>query len=305
MSDEKDKKQGDEKKDSFIDAVEEAEQRGAATAAYWRGRGLPQPGQILPSAGASPGSGSEAPASVTNKALELLDKGVVRAEAAADAKREDIKEAQKEANTAKEALYKTQFDTLKMVTEDYKETIKGLKAGGSPMTATQILEEGDKLIDAIMKRMPRPEPVAGKTEMSGDLQVRLLEMQHQHDAEMRRLDIEISKINQEFSFKKAEFDDKKDREWLEYKDKKDFRESGMGGLSDLLGSIAQNITQERETTTSVTKTAASQPGEKVLEAHIQAFPCQQCQSSVTVKDGEAIAICDQCGAEYKIEPKVK
>jgi len=211
----------------------------------------------------------------------------------------ELLEARKEREQAQTQLYNERISILqgeKQKLDAAAQQAKGVGAAPSELDAYKKVREALKEeIDELKKGAPPPSgPPLG---LSAETHIKLQEMSQNHELEMKRLDIELSRQDREFNIKLAEWQEESRRRWREYEDKVGMQQKGFDGFSDLAGAISSGIGKERET--------ISRGGEESIQALASQFPCQFCKTKVLIQPGELTATCpnEECGAIYNVKSK--
>lgn len=122
-----------------------------------------------------------------------------------------------------------------------------------------------------------------------DKEMKILDQRHEEEVadRKRRWEIEDRHWEEEFKQRAAEFDQGKNT-----------RERALGGLEDLIGSLAQSVEVERH---AVEKQPPS--GEVTKVKMIKAFPCEDCGQVIEVGRDHRVeepVTCPKCGAVYDL-----
>jgi len=247
-------------------------------------------------------------ATIVRGAMDMQTKTAERVEKMLSSKEEDLKEARENERKSEAAFYQVQIDQLKDVKDSVAKALEEIRKGAQPKSAIEVLEEAETLIDRIEKRRPKVEGIPATTGgVSESTLLKLEEMKENHEIAMKNLELQISKSNNEFQLKMAEFKDNRMFKIQEYQDNVDFRKQGMSGVEDLIGSIGAGIDRDRGRGESAPtkKAPRGKSSEPHLEATIRKFPCQTegCDGMVLVKETDSVAVCPECDAEYEIKKK--
>lgn len=299
MSDDKGKNLG-EKELSLADKIQKRVEEVAEAAVVIKTLGI-RPDSLEGNAKEKDGA-DNLPATLLTGALDAYKDAAKRAQETLDKKEADLKAARDSEDVAKAAYYQVQVDAVKETQARIEKALDELKKGGEPRDAVSILKEADDLIQHVNKMRPQPSTESkGTVVISEETQIRLEEMRQAHDIEMKKLDIQISQMNQDFQIRLAEFQDNRTAKMREYDDRKDFRNRGLEGFEDLAHSMAQGLTREREG--SVSTKGRKSVAEETVQAAVRQFSCQFCGTKIPVKSDSESVTCpnDECGAQYEVK----
>ncbi|MDD5703272.1 MAG: hypothetical protein PHU23_14640, partial [Dehalococcoidales bacterium] len=140
------------------------------------------------------------------------------------------------------------------------------------------------------------------------------EMNHNHEIAMKKLDLELAKLQASIALSRAEFEDNKHRKDREYDESVSFRNNALSNLGKIaqaaagaMGSagVGMKVDPEDEVA-DIGEDAREQPAptaDKEPKATVKNFPCQFCHTMLTVPPGSGEVECsnDQCKAKYKID----
>ncbi|MDP2323171.1 MAG: hypothetical protein Q8N51_03980, partial [Gammaproteobacteria bacterium] len=169
---------------------------------------------------------------------------------------------------------------------------KEASAAGAPPSMFDAYRIVQQEVDTIVAtKFPKTLAHSGE---DSRVQIELNRLQHAHELAIEELKGEREQANNQFQVTMLELKDRMERQWAEYKDNKATREDALGGLQDILGSLAAGV-----------KVGGGGGGEAGIQAEVAGFKCQNCGSEVVVPDGASEVVCpdEKCGYQYKIHRK--
>ncbi len=129
-----------------------------------------------------------------------------------------------------------------------------------------------------------------------------------HEATMKKMDMELQKMNQDLQIRLAEFTDNRETKKREYEDSKKFRSDAFSTVSDIVAAAAAGFSEKIggsgviASNAGATKETKSSSKEK--SSLVTGFECKDCGTPITVPDGATEVACpnEQCGAKYTLVP---
>ena len=240
------------------------------------------------------------------KSMDIQGQAVTELNKTVGKLQDEIKEANRIAASANQALLEEKINSLKFMYDQTEVAKKKAEDAGAPPSVFDSFRMVRKELQEFQDSQPRPLPVA-QAFPSDETRMALQRMEQEQARELARMQDERIARDREWQLRLREFDDNSKRQWAEYHDKKQFQAQGLSGLEDLLGSVTAGINRETGVATGPPKEKTSGPPESGphLEATITQFPCARCGEMVTVQPGASESFCDNedCQSVYKIEQK--
>jgi hypothetical protein len=275
-------------------------------------------------------------ATIVTKAMELSSKANERAEHLADRNDDIAQKARLEADKAKSDLFSITAQQIGGALENIKELRQEIKQGSPPRDLVTQVKEARELLTVLSP--PQPKEAPAPVGVDSTVTIALEKMRMDHEMTIKGLDLQLQKMNQEFQIQLSKINTDNSYKKQEYEDSKNFKSRGLDTLSDAAAAIAagfagagagagQNapvasgpVAFSPPGASPVAETVAEPPiatmpygdgsspagavaGEQPIQAKVTGFPCQNCQTKVTVLPGATTAICSKCGSDYEITYK--
>ena len=237
-----------------------------------------------------------------NKLIENMDKKTERMET-------KVEEANKSVASMQFELLQDQMSQLKETQKEAITAVKEAQAAGAPKDAfgyyTQVSGELEKLVRKVAPAQKAE--TEQKPGMSDTTQIRLKELELQQQQVLAQITADNTRAHEQFQLQMLEFKDNKEVRHMEYEDKRNFRQEGMQGVTDLVNAIGAGVSEKGGpgSDTKVTKKPGqqSQGEEAEAGAYVSSFKCGVCSAEVPVEEGQTVAKCPDCGAGFSIKAK--
>lgn len=261
-------------------------------------------------------------ATIVKAALESQANASKEYKALADRNDVAAQEARRREDEAKKETNKIISDQINGALTSLEKMREEIKSGSTPANWIEQLKSLKEL-----ERALAPPPSSTASERSavntGEYAVQLEQLKMTHELALKKMDLEMAKMNQDLQIRLAEFTEKRTQQDREYEDSKRFRENAFSTVTDILGaasagfaakagtvSASQNASQPPPAST-VVKTAVpanpdiSRPAEiKAGDKIIQGFNCKDCGTPIPVEQGAPSVTCPnpQCKVQYNLVP---
>jgi len=219
--------------------------------------------------------------------IKLAERNDQAAEKARD--RED--KAKSDAN----ALVATQIggalESLRKMQEELRTT------GGIQKTVDDM-----KALKELMGVM-QPQPANAYKEPTTDptIAANIEQMRLNHDLLIKRMDLEMKKMDQDLSIRLAEFQENRQVKEREYADSQRFRESAFSTVNDLAVAASAGFANRVESgiAAEVKTPRPEAPAAEVKD--VETFDCEDCKTPIAVLAGVDKVTCTKCGMQYSIK----
>lgn len=244
--------------------------------------------------------------SIVTNAMQTQEKAIERMQSDAKELKEEIKEANAAAARAEYSLLNEKLDRIQDAQKKSDESAKKAAEAGAPRSSFDVYYEVKGALDKMVSDMRANQPVQAAqpstaNELSVQIELKKLELEQQRV--LGEISANAKASDREFELKIRQFSADENYRKLEYEDKKNFRQQGLQGLTDIIGAFGAGIGRDMGEPGQET-VIEPQPGEgEEMGAYITSFPCSVCGEPVNVEPGSAIARCSDCGATFSIKPK--
>ena len=283
-----------EKTPSLADKLLTAQEKAAEAAITMKTLGIGTGGEVAP---------AHAPTeSIDTKIIkDTLSMQKDALKSMADARKlteESLHKAETAKNEALAKLYSHQLDTIRDAEARARAIIEQSQGITPPKNPFDTYREIKAIVDELKEDVPKPTPSG----VSDEVQIRLKQMELDYQRQLAQMQAENMRLQREWEIRMLEFKENQDQRKIEYQDKKRFREEGLASLQDLISSIGSGITKERGGNSPIA-TQATQGEELPIQTKVTKFPCQFCQSPITVATGATHVVCpnEKCAAEFDID----
>lgn len=238
---------------------------------------------------------------LAKETLDMQSATIKSSEEARKATLDALSKAELAKDTAQTQLYQFQLGSIKDADDRLRQAAAQVQSGGGQKVGMDAFKEIKAEFDKMVKETPHAE-VAAQTGTSEATTVKLEQMKLDQQVLLFKLQGDSEQQKKEWDLKLKEFDEESKRRWAEYKDGREFKEKGLMGFSDLIGSISASVTKERMGG-DAGGAVEGEVGEPVVKAKISSFPCQVCHAAIQVEQGETSVKCPngECGATYDLE----
>lgn len=258
-------------------------------------------------------------ASIVNKALDVNLKTNQDLRDEVRDREKDVNTARAEADKAKADLYTVigqqiggAMDRLEKIQEDMRKGVYD-NPNRQKSLVDQVKEAKD-LLGVLTPAEPRPSSQSSDS-MDFNSTIALERLKQGHEVEMRKLDLQIEQMKNDFQWKMAELTDNKKQRDREYEDSRSFRQTALQEVGDIAAGIAasmggggagvaaEGVAGQPQDGGQPPPGPPPPPGVKPKMAYIQSFPCQKCGEPVAIpKEGNTVACTtDGCGMVYTIK----
>ena len=213
---------------------------------------------------------------------------------------ESLAKADTAKNEALTQLYSHQLNTIREAEARAQAVIQQSQTTEPPKSPFDTYREIRGIVNELKEEMPKPGPAIA---VSDEVQIKLKQMEFDFQRQLAQMQAENTRAQREWDIRFLEFKENREQRIIEYQDKKRFREDGLAGLQDLVGAIGSGIVKEQGAAQA--PITAQAPGEEgvPIQTKITKFPCQFCQSPITVATGATHVVCpnEKCAAEFDID----
>jgi len=240
---------------------------------------------------------SDLASTIVTKSIQATDNVMKRLEDDAARLQRKTAELESRGHELTNQMYQQQLEALKEERARIREEAEKAKNTGSVSdfdTYKKIRSEMDEL-------MPPSPPSMG---MNADVAIRLKELELAQQRDIQRWQEERDERDRRWQLDLMRFQDETKRYWVEIENKKSFRSEGLQGFSDLASSIRAAVSGAQNGEAPENNNNPIGSNEANLEASPASFPCQFCESQVTVSSpDDSQANCGKCGAQYNLRKK--
>ncbi len=213
--------------------------------------------------------------------------------------------AYQEADQVKATFFQTQIKMLSDLQSEVRKQMEQLRTNNNPNSALAAVKDVMEIMALLQQRMaPAPSAEASRPPVSTinpEMEIRLTELKHNHELEMKKLDLQMQNQKQAFDLQLLQFQEDSKRRWAEWQDSQKTKSSAMNGLQDLAAAIGAGVEKERDGGSRTEESVISaQPSSN--KAAVNNFPCQFCKTQIAVPPEAATVTCPnkECAAEYEI-----
>jgi hypothetical protein len=239
-------------------------------------------------------------ATVVNKSIEALQKNNESTQSALGKKDEEIAKERAESDKAKEVLYGTMAGQITGALDRLEKVRDELAAKQKPFA--EQLKEYQDVSRILFPQQPQQSPAVTAPQQDGQISLALEQMRMNHELTMKKMDMELSRMNQELQIRLAEFTDSRNQKKQEYEDSKAFRGNAVNAVSDIAASVAAAIGGSKGGV-AAKKSQQNQPpqehpGAKQDEQIVPNFVCEECGTKLAVPKGKPFT-CPTCKTSYE------
>ena len=213
---------------------------------------------------------------------------------------ESLHRAETAKNEALAQLYSHQLNTIRDAEARAQAVIQQSQRTEPPKSPFETYREIRGIVNELKEEIPKPGPAIA---VSDEVQIRLKQMEFDFQRQLVQMQADNTRSQREWDLRLLEFKENREQRQMEYQDKKRFREEGLAGLQDLVGAIGSGIVKEQGASNAPIAAQAPVEEEMPIQTKVVKFPCQFCQTPITIAPGQAHVICpnEKCAAEFDID----
>jgi hypothetical protein len=271
---------------------------------------LKQQGEALGQSQKS-GSNDELAASVVKAAIDNSSKLVERANEMADRKDRMAQEVRDKADESQKSLYQLMFGEMTRVSQDLRAVTDRIdKDKVPPQNALSTIKEAKDLLVMLNSEFGNKQaPVAAPPMRDMNIEIQLQQMRESHEINMRKLDLELKKLDIDLQTKLSEMSENKKWKELEWNEKKEFNKGAMSQIGDIAATIVAGIGANKAGAAvadnfnqhdgAVQGKAYQPPNPETPQ--IQTFKCEDCGQTIAIPDTGSEITCTTpgCGSKYQ------
>jgi DNA-directed RNA polymerase subunit RPC12/RpoP/predicted Holliday junction resolvase-like endonuclease len=259
----------------------------------------------------NPNTGGETlAASIVNKALDVNLETNKNLQEQVNKRETDINEARREADKAKTELYSViagqvagALDKLEKVQDEIR---RGPEKGQTKSLVDQVKEARDLLLALTPEPKTGPPPVTSSNDLQ--LTITLETMKQNHEVNMKKLDLELQKMQTDLQLKLAEIADAAKWKEREYSEGSEFKKNALTQVTDVASAaVAAFNARNAGAGGAITgqpgqqqMTGQDTPPGKGVTAVVRSFNCQKCGTEIVVPEDGSEVKCPTpgCGVKY-------
>lgn len=241
---------------------------------------------------------------IVTKAMDMNKEAAKVYKDLADAKSTEAVSARKESNEATNNMYGIMLRVIENMQQNLIKQQNDLAAGNPPRKPLDTINEAKELLNLLDTIRPKtnenPGPVAPQPQENPNFTLALEKMRSDNALALRRLDLEIAHINNEFNLRRLEFEDERKRKREEFEESSRTRNNALNVISDIGQSIAAAAQSKfGGGVANKQQSEAPQPAPGTPNNTVRTYTCEVCKTELALPDKGTIT-CPGCGTQYGV-----